>query len=150
MALNKEDWDSEVKRLFALLKEHGKAKEYAKDIDEFLRTSKDKEDAKTIAISGGVRIILRDIAVIMEKRNIKLQRGMDAVLKEAGDKWKSVVRNSTEMKLKESDAIPLLVSLSAVLEPEFGEAFGKALAKQFGGGNDHIESESVKSAGETG
>jgi len=128
--ITKEEWDSEVKRLFVPLKGHTKAKEYAKDIDEFLRTSTvDKEDARTIAVSGGVRIILRDIAVIMEKRHIKLQRGMDAILKEAGDKWKCVVRNSTEMKLQESDAIPLLVSMSAALGPEFG----KALARQFGG-----------------
>lgn len=135
MAITKEKWDSEVKRLFDVITTHSKAKEYAKDIDEFLRTSTvDKEDARTIAISGGVRIILRDIAIIMEKRNIKLQRGMDAVLKEAGDKWKSVIRNSTEMKLQESDAIPLLVSLSSEFEP----GFGKALAKQFGGGNDAV------------
>ena len=61
MALNKEDWDSEVQRLFTPLKTHTKAKDYAKDIDEFLRTSKvaDKEDARTIAVAGGVRIIHR-------------------------------------------------------------------------------------------
>jgi hypothetical protein len=136
MAITKEEWDLEVQRLFAPLKGHTKAKEYAKDIDEFLRTSTiDKEDARTIAVAGGVRIILRDIAVIMEKRNIKLQRGMDAILKEAGDKWKSVVRNSTEMKLQESDAIPLLVNMSAALAPEFG----KALARQFGGSDAHVE-----------
>jgi hypothetical protein len=135
--IGKQEWDAEVKRLFDVITTHSKAKEYAKAIDEFLRTSQvNKEIARTIAIGGGVRIILRDIAVLMEKRNIKLQRGMDSILKEVGDKWKSVIRNSTEMGLRESDAIPLLVSMSGAISPEFGKAL-----KQYFGGESHEESQ---------
>jgi len=128
VTMTKEEWELETTRLGVALKERSKAKEYAKEIDGFLRTSKVNPcDARVIAISGGVKMILRDIGNLMEARHITLQRGMDAIIREAGDKWKSVVRNSTELKVLESDALLLLVGTCGVIHPELG----KMMAEQF-------------------
>ena len=126
--MTKEEWELETMRLLMPLKECSKAKEYAKEIDSFLRTSKvNLDDARVIAISGGVKMIVRDIGDLMEARHITLQRGMDAIIREAGDKWKSVVRNSTELKVLEPDVLLLLVGACGVLHPELG----KMMAEQF-------------------
>jgi hypothetical protein len=128
-AEQKKLWEDKSTELLSSLKTKGKAKEYAQVLDEFVEKSPPGwSDRDVVTISCLVRVIVRDVAVIAEKRGVKLQRGLDSVLREGIDKFRSTLNHSKwftnggKLVFKNGgDAKQLFVDLVSVLEPTWAE-----------------------------
>jgi len=117
-AERKKHWEEQSEILLTKLKAQSKAKEYAQTVNDWLGSTPPNppEDRDVLMVGALVRICLRDVYLIANMRNIKLQRGFDSVILEVVNKFRSAL-SQTSLRGVSSDK-ELFYDTAMVLDPK--------------------------------